>query len=258
MYTMIFFDIDGTLLTEEKELPKTTKLAIKELKEKGHQVAIATGRAPFMFKDLREELKIDTYVSFNGQYVVANGEVIYKNPLHKETLKSLVEFAEAKQHGLVFMDHEDMRASIEFDPYIEESIGTLKFAHPKHDISYCEDREIYQSLLFCKDDVEHDYIVTYQDSFTFVRWHPVSTDILPVGGSKAIGIAKMLQHFNVLPDQVYAFGDGLNDVEMLSFVGNSVAMGNAHEEAKRVSKHVTKHVAEDGILHGLHLVGLLK
>ncbi len=71
---VIFFDIDGTLLNHEKELPASTKESVFKLKEMGHIVAIATGRAPFMFADLRKELGIDTYVSFNGQYVVLNGE----------------------------------------------------------------------------------------------------------------------------------------------------------------------------------------
>lgn len=254
---MIFFDIDGTLLNEEKELPNSTKEAIAELKKAGHQVAIATGRAPFMFKELREELEIDTYISFNGQYVVADGEVIYKNPLHKETLKSLSDFAGINEHSLVFMDHEDMRSSKEYDAYIEESIGTLKIPHPKHDITYMEEREIFQTLLFCKDEAEQAYIDTF-NQFQFVRWHPVSTDILPAGGSKAKGINEVIKHFGLANDQVYAFGDGLNDIEMLTFVKNSVAMGNAHDEVKKVAKHVTKHVNEDGILHGLRLVGLLK
>src|SRR5699024_1203950 len=75
--SIIFFDIDSTLLNHEKELPKSAKEAILKLKENGHIVAIATGRAPFMYADLRKELEIDTYVSYNGQYVVLNGEVIY-------------------------------------------------------------------------------------------------------------------------------------------------------------------------------------
>ena len=49
-------------------------------------------------------------------------------------------------------------------------------------------------------------------------------------------------------ENIYAFGDGLNDVEMLKFVKNSVAMGNAHEEAKKVAKHVTTSVHQNGIL----------
>ncbi|MFN7250427.1 MAG: Cof-type HAD-IIB family hydrolase [Anaerobacillus sp.] len=254
---MIFFDIDGTLLNEEKELPSSTKEAIADLKKAGHQIAIATGRAPFMYKDLREELEIDTYVSFNGQYVVANGEVIYKNPLHRETLRELTNFAGTSDHSLVFMDHEDMRASNEYDPFIVESMGTLKFTHPKHDLTYIENKEIYQTLLFCKDDAEQAYIDKF-NQFQFIRWHQVSTDILPAGGSKAKGIERVINHFGLNSDQIYAFGDGLNDIEMLSFVKNSVAMGNAHDEVKKVAKHVTKHVNEDGILHGLQLVGLLK
>ena len=59
-------DIDGTLLTEDKSLPESAKKAIQQLKSDGHEVAIATGRAPFMYKELREELGIDTYVSYNG------------------------------------------------------------------------------------------------------------------------------------------------------------------------------------------------
>lgn len=254
---MIFFDIDGTLLTEEKELPQSTVKAIFDLKKAGHKVAIATGRAPFMFKELREQLEIDSYVSFNGQYVVVDGEVIYKNPLHKEHLRSLIGYAEEKKHGLVFMDHENMKSSIPYDPFIEESIGTMKLAHPEHDPLYIEEREIYQTLLFCKHDVENDYIETFNE-FTFVRWHPVSTDIIPRGGSKAEGIAKVIEHFGVSVEQVFAFGDGLNDIEMLSYVGTGIAMGNAHDDVKKVAKHVTKHVNEDGIVHGLQIVGLLK
>ena len=68
---IIFFDIDGTLLDEDKIMPNSTKEAIFALKEQGHEVAIATGRAPFMFVDIREELNIDTYISYNGQYNVS-------------------------------------------------------------------------------------------------------------------------------------------------------------------------------------------
>ena len=78
---IVFFDIDGTLLDHEKKLPASTKEAIKQLQDSGVFVAIATGRAPFMFESLREELGIDTFVSFNGQYVVFEGKVVYKNPL---------------------------------------------------------------------------------------------------------------------------------------------------------------------------------
>ncbi|CAG9619885.1 Cof-type HAD-IIB family hydrolase [Sutcliffiella rhizosphaerae] len=254
---IVFFDIDGTLLNHEKELPQSTKDAIKELKDQGVYVAIATGRAPFMFEDLREELDIQSYVSFNGQYVVFEGEVIYKNPLDPNKMRTLLQFSEKMQHPLVFMNHETMKANVENHFYIHESMGSLKFTHPEFGPSFLDETEIYQALLFIEDNDQQTYVKEYGD-FHFIRWHQYSTDILPKGGSKAIGIQRMLEKIPFKKENVYAFGDGLNDVEMISFVANGVAMGNSHPELLKVAKHVTKDVGEDGIWHGLNSFGLIK
>jgi Cof subfamily protein (haloacid dehalogenase superfamily) len=255
--SVIFFDIDGTLLTHDKELPASTKQAIFQLKEKGHVVAIATGRAPFMFEELREELDIHTFVSYNGQYVVLNGDVIYTNPLHIPSIEKLTEAALLNNHPVVFMDHEDMKANVPEHPYIKESIDTLKISRfPTHDPHYYQNRDLFQTLLFCPEGEEKQYEQTFLD-FDFVRWHPVSVDILPKGGSKAKGIEKLIERLGFAPEQQYAFGDGLNDIEMLTTVTNSVAMGNAENQVKEVAKYVTKSVEEDGIIHGLRMVGLL-
>lgn len=254
---IIFFDIDGTLLDKDKCLPKSAKEAIFSLKKLGHEVAIATGRAPFMFSELREELDIDTYVSYNGQYVVLNGEVIYTNPLNRKALESLTELAVSNNHPVVYMDHEDMRANVPDHEYIHESISTLKINHfPSHDPHYYEERDLYQSLLFCKEGEEKLYQDKYKE-FDFVRWHPVSVDVIPAGGSKAKGIQKIVEKLGIPKENQAAFGDSLNDLEMLSLIENSVAMGNGHELAKKAAKYITRSVDEDGILHGLKILGLL-
>ncbi|KHF40029.1 Cof-type HAD-IIB family hydrolase [Halalkalibacter okhensis] len=256
--SIVFFDIDGTLLDHDKKLPQTAKKAIVSLKEQGHEVAIATGRAPFMFVDLREELEIDTFVSYNGQYVVLNGEVLFKNPLDQQALKSLTEYAVSNDDPIVYMDHEDMKANVAHHDYIVESFDSLKIDHfPSHDPLYHQEREIYQSLLFLKDKEETKYEDLYK-KFDFIRWHPMSVDVIPAGGSKAIGIEKITRELKIAKENQYAFGDGLNDIEMLSQIPNSVAMGNGHEKVKEAARYVTKDVGEDGILHGLKLVGLLK
>lgn len=255
---IIFFDIDGTLLDYEKKLPQYTKEAIRALKEKGYEVAIATGRAPFMFADLRRELDIQTYVSYNGQYVVLNNEVIYTNPLNIDALYSLTDVAISNGHPIVYMDHEDMKANVSHHNDIIESIKTLKITKfPTHDPHYFEERETYQSLLFCKEKEELLYQEEFKQ-FDFVRWHPVSVDVVPAGGSKAKGIEKITEKLGIRKESVFAFGDGLNDIEMLKAIYNSVAMGNAHDEAKKAARYMTKAVDEDGILYGLRLLGLLK
>lgn len=255
--SIIFFDIDGTLLTHDKELPLSTKEAIFKLKELGHEVAIATGRAPFMFEDLRNELDINTFVSYNGQYVVYRGEVLYTNPLNITSLEKLTAAALQNNHPVVFMDHEDMKANVPEHAYIKESIDTLKInVFPTHDPHYYKGRELFQTLLFCPEGEEKQYEQVYAD-FDFVRWHPVSVDILPSGGSKAKGIEKIVEALDIPKERQYAFGDGLNDMEMLSTIHHSVAMGNAEESVKAVAKYVTKSVEDNGITHGLQMVGLL-
>lgn len=189
---------------------------------------------------------------------MANDEVIYKKPLSNEVLRKLTDFASTHEHPLLYMDHEDMRSNVEYHEYIDVCIGSLKVDHPvTFDPTYFEDREIYQSLLFCTEDNHQLYVDSFKD-FDFVRWHQFSTDVLPSGGSKAKGIEAVIKHMGINPEKVYAFGDGLNDIEMLSYVHNSVAMGNAHESVKKYAKYVTEDVSQDGILRGLELVGLLK
>jgi Cof subfamily protein (haloacid dehalogenase superfamily) len=255
--SVIFFDIDGTLLNHDKKLPPSTKEAIFKLKENGHIVAIATGRAPFMFEDLRKELDINTFVSYNGQYVMLNGEVLYTNPMNISSLEKLAKTALQNNHPVVFMDDEDMKANVPEHDYIKESIETLKIRQfPSHDPYYYKGRELYQSLLFCPEGEEKQYEEKFHD-FDFVRWHPVSVDVLPKGGSKANGIEKIVKKLEVPEERQYAFGDGLNDMQMLLTVKNSVAMGNGEEQIKKVAKYVTKSVEDNGIYYGLQMVGLL-
>lgn len=254
---IIFFDIDGTLYDHDKKLPSSTRQAIFDLQKRGHIVAIATGRAPFMFNNLLEELGIDTFVSYNGQYVVLRGEPIYTNSLNREALLRLTDVATEHEHPIVYMTHEDMKANTPDHEHISTGISSLKIDHfPGYDPKYHENNELYQSLLFCKDPEDKEYIKLFPE-FKFVRWHPLSVDVVPAGGSKANGIRKITEELGIAAEDIYAFGDGLNDVEMLKDIANSVAMGDGHDDAKNAAKHVTTNVNKDGILNGLKMVGLL-
>lgn len=62
---LIFFDIDGTLYNDDKEMSEHTKETIRKLQENGHILAIATGRAPFMLQEVIKETGITNYISFN-------------------------------------------------------------------------------------------------------------------------------------------------------------------------------------------------
>lgn len=256
MKKFLFFDIDGTLYDSNKQLPAKAKEAIFEAKRNGHEVFIATGRAPFMIQEVLKELEIDSYICFNGQYVVYKNEVIYNNEIDKEQLQLVSEFAERNNHPLVYMNAEKMISSIEHHPHIEESIETLKLPHPQYEEDFYLNQPIFQALVFCSIEEENSYHKTFSQ-LKFVRWHRVSVDILPKGTSKANGIHFVCEKYNIDLKDTIAFGDGLNDIEMLETVGFGVSMGNGHEEALKRADYVTSHVDEDGLVNALRYLNLI-
>ncbi|SDI65063.1 Cof-type HAD-IIB family hydrolase [Natribacillus halophilus] len=251
---LVFFDIDGTLYDDEKTVPYATEKAIETLKERGHEVAIATGRAPFMFESLRQAFDIDTYVSFNGSYVVVAGEVVLARSLQQEALAALHEAASDDQHVMVFMDHEGAITDVENHSRIAQCLGELNMDYPPISLKRPEG-DIYQALLFTEENEPFSYD-HYRD-FNFVRWHKFSVDVLPAGGSKAKGVQKAADILDVDIQDTLAFGDALNDIEMLELVGTGVAMGNALAATKAAADFTTAAVDEEGIAKGLKKLGLL-
>ncbi|UFU00881.1 Cof-type HAD-IIB family hydrolase [Radiobacillus kanasensis] len=254
-HKIVFFDIDGTLVNHNKEIPVETIEAVKQLKQNGVYVAIATGRAPFMFEDIREMLGIDSYVSFNGQFVVFEGEVVYKNPLTPSRVEELSEMVNERGQSIVYMNHVEMKATKHDDKFTEEALHSLKFSYPEVDPDFYKKTEIYQSLLFCEKEEEYQNL--YKD-LRFVRWHEYSCDVLPEGGSKAVGVEKLIEASGLRIEDSFAFGDGLNDMEMIQHVGTGVAMGNAIPALKEVADYVTEDVDNAGLYKGLVHFGLLK
>ncbi|WP_366249468.1 Cof-type HAD-IIB family hydrolase [Terribacillus aidingensis] len=253
---IVFLDIDGTILNTKGEIPQATKEAVQALKENGHYVAIATGRAPFMFEEIRKELGINSFVSYNGQYVVFEDEVIYRNPIKREHLLHLYDEASEKEHAMVFMGDTIMKASETDNEFVRDSLASLGFTYPEIDKDYFHHEPIYQALLFCEADDQEEYS-SHHNHVRFIRWHPLSCDVLPGDGSKKIGVMKLLEAADLSVELSYACGDGLNDLEMIEFAGTGIVMGNAVPELKELADIQTAHVDEDGLALGLKEAGLI-
>nr|MDH3154717.1 Cof-type HAD-IIB family hydrolase [Bacillus licheniformis] len=254
---LIFFDIDGTIYDHDKRIPATAKQAVSDLKAHGHHVFIASGRAPFMVRPVLEELGIDSFVSYNGQYVVFEGEVIYKNPIAEQSLEAAA-CAFGQSAATPSSSWGKRGCALQLPPIRSSMKGSadLKVNPPEEDRTYFKGRDIFQVLLFCTQDEEERY--SRFKEFDLVRWHERSTDVLPSGGSKAEGIKKVIEKLPFDREDTYAFGDGLNDLQMIEFAGTGVAMGNAVPELKKIADFITKPVDEDGIQYAVEALGLLK
>ena len=67
----------------------------------------------------------------------------------------------------------------------------------------------------------------------------------------------MCGHLDIAKEDTFALGDGVNDLEMLGFVGHGIAMGNASQVAKDAAEYVTNHIHEDGVLNALKHYNLI-
>ncbi|MEO4053683.1 Cof-type HAD-IIB family hydrolase [Solibacillus sp. CAU 1738] len=246
MKKILFFDVDGTLYNSEKKLPDSAREAIMRARANGHEIAIATGRAPFMIQSLLEELDIDTFVTFNGQYVVYKGEVVFTDGISTQQLEEIIDFGAQREHPVVFLNEEKMIASLPGHASIRDSLATLHYPYPEIAADFYHDHAVYQTLIFMEQQEESLYKEAFPN-IEFVRWHEKCCDMLPKGGSKARGIEKLIECIGLKMEDTIAFGDGLNDVEMLQAAGIGVVMGNGHTMAKRVADIEAPHVDDDGL-----------
>ena len=253
----MFFDLDGTLLNEDKVVLESAKRAVHALQEKGIYTAISTGRSPQMFDWLLEELNINSYVSMNGQHVIFEGQEIYSNPMDSDVLHDLSNLAKSKGHGLTYSNHKKFKVSVENHPHIIPSFESLKLGYPQVEAEFYKRSPVHQVQLYCERRDAQLYVERYSDH-TFISWGDYASDMLPKGSSKAVGVQKMLEKLGIQKENSYAFGDGTNDFEMFALVGTGIAMGNAVPELKAVADYVTSSCSENGILDGLLNLGLLE
>ncbi|MFB0828204.1 Cof-type HAD-IIB family hydrolase [Brevibacillus laterosporus] len=257
-YKVIFFDMDGTLLNEQKQIPEDTRKALRQLRDSGIHTVIATGRSPFHVRKLAEDLEIETLVCFNGAYVEHKGEVVYSTPIDVHSIEKLYQLVMARNHALVYLSDDSFYATHEGNEMVNRAVSSILFDPPGMDAEVFRNKPIYQCWLHCAEGEEGVY---EQDdtlqNVRFFRWHDVSLDVMPKDGSKAKGIEALLQHLTVDRSEAIAFGDGKNDIEMIQFVGMGVAMGNAHPDVFLHANYVTKHVDEGGISHALKELNIL-
>ncbi|WP_373099464.1 MULTISPECIES: Cof-type HAD-IIB family hydrolase [Pasteurellaceae] len=258
---LVFFDIDETLFVKNKNhLPASVLPAIQKLHANGILVGIATGRARCSFPDklnrVIEAQGVELFVTMNGQAVTYQNQVIERHPIATDKIQTLVDFFDAHRIDYAFVSNEQICVSA-ITPVLRAALDAVTLDY-RVDKAYFKRHDVYQILPFydqSKDQLIADAQIL--NGLKTVRWHEHSVDIFDQHGSKARGIAAAVRHLGLSMHNVMAFGDGLNDLEMLGAVGVGVAMGNAHEALKRIATHITDHIEQDGVYRFLQQAGLI-
>lgn len=275
----VFFDIDGTLLNDRKNVQKSTIKAIRNLKDQGILVGLATGRGPSFVQPFLENLGLDFAVTYNGQYIYSRSEIIYTNQLSKTTVYRLIRYAGARRREISLGTASGLLGSGIIGlgtsrlGQIVSSLVPRKWAKAiersfKHFIRRIKPQNIDSLMVILREPIYQVVLVAtegeserIQKQFPRVkltRSSPYSMDVISEGQSKVKGIERVGQCYGFDLSEVIAFGDSDNDIEMLSQVGIGVAMGNASQQVKENARYTTADNNDDGISKALAHYGLIQ
>lgn len=253
---VVFFDIDGTLFSHKtKCVPQSAIDAMAELRKKGIQTVICTGRD---IRELRKlpvyQIPFDGYLTLNGNICLDENEKMFAgNAIDDDEVQILVRIFSANKIPFVLVGEENRYINHVDDLVIdtqESTSGTIP------DIGEYKGEKIYQCLAFVKDR-ERLMLDDLLDDCSITSWNDTGIDIISIHGGKAAGIQKFMDHYHVHQAETMAFGDGQNDIDMIRFAGIGVAMGNAIDALKKAADYVTTDIDEDGIANGLRHFGLI-
>ncbi|API91032.1 MULTISPECIES: Cof-type HAD-IIB family hydrolase [Virgibacillus] len=260
---LIALDLDGTLLTDKKEIsPKTKQVVLKAMAE-GHIVVIATGRPHRASIGYYENLGLTTpMVNFNGALIHHPRDKKW-DALHspmpirtahkiigacydlnvRNILAEVMDEVYLDQYDQAIIDIFHMTAN---DPPF--TIGSLrnKLTEDPTSILIHPDDEHISTLRQHLDDFHADLI---EHRKWGAPWNII--EIVRKGMNKAVGLQKIAHYFHIPQERIIAFGDEDNDLEMIDYAGVGVAMDNAIDELKAVSKYVTDSNEADGIANFL-------
>lgn len=257
MIRAVFFDIDGTLYSHAAgQIYPSTLDAVRRLQADGILTVICTGRHLLEMKELPVfEQPFDGYITLNGQICLDERFEIYDaHPITGEDRDTLVRIFREKKIPLMLVEKDRLYINCynEMIARTQDAIGT-----PVPEIRAYEGADIFLACAFLMPE-DQKLLMSNFRSLKAVNWHPYGIDILPEHSGKMAGIQAFLKKYGIPREETMAFGDAQNDIDMISFAGTGIAMGNAPAEVREAADYVTDDVDHDGIVSALRHFGLLK
>jgi HAD superfamily hydrolase (TIGR01484 family) len=245
---LVALDIDGTVLDHDGVLPDPVRDAVCLVVKAGVPVVLATGRSWHGTRPVFEELGLPP-----GFAVASNGAVVVRYPPEeivkavtfdpRHVIERVVDFAPGTLIAVEEIGR-GYRVSGEFPG------GDLTGEMIVEDVQQLGSRPVTRVILRDPQSSDADFLqlaqhlglhgVTY-----FVGWS-AWLDIAPYGVTKATGVAEVADSLGVAVADVLAFGDGRNDIELLSWAGRGVAIGDAPPEVRAAADETTDRFADGG------------
>lgn len=265
---LVAFDMDGTLLNKNKEVEKEEIKALKDLVNKGIKVVLCTGRPLFGTVPIYKTLELDEK---EGYIIVNNGCTVHKTSdfsvvdyrdLLKEEIKELYE--ESKNFDVDFTlfddnhyfyvgeEKEEANEKTRFD----STLVYVDLTKINIDEAISGKYKMYETMFVGEpenvDKVQEKIVKKLEGKYSFTRSQDYILEVLPVDADKGKALKRLAEKLGIKREEVAAFGDGNNDVEMLQYAGLSIVMGNGTEMAKKAAKYETDTNDKNGVSKGIY------
>ena len=253
MIRLIATDLDGTLLNNEHKISDYNKKVISAVNEKGIKVILSTGRPTAAATKFLDDLNIETdMISFNGAMITdRNGNILYENNLESSIGKELIEIAKKyKIYHQGFLG-ERWNLSDAKSKWLNFYISIAKIDNYSVGFDNIKDFSFSKFMFIGENEIlkeiAEELDKKLKDKVYYAFSRPVYLEVHSPKVSKANALCFLLNKYDIKKENVMAFGDNNNDIEMLEIAGISVAVDNAENALKEKAKYITKSNIENGV-----------
>lgn len=239
-----FFDIDGTL-TDRKtnQIVPSAAVALNRLKEAGHFVAIATGRAHYKARRFFDAYHFDHMICSGGKGIVINKQLIENPPLDYASALTLYREAIAAGYGVLVAKDDSRKVYARDFLFYDQAGPRLEPTTYIIDEQFFPDEPIYKMYIAVSLQETDQLKSLKQMGFLQIE----ENYIVVQHDAKEAGIYRLLELTGGRPDQVVVFGDDTNDLVMFQPEFIKVAMGNACELLKSKADYIAPANVDNGI-----------
>lgn len=240
---LIASDMDGTLLDENGQVPPETFGLILALRERGVRFVASSGRRYDRLCDFFSPVKdrMD-FVASNGAQVFADGVQIDREVYSHLAIRRLAKtVAMFPNMHLALFDRTKSYLLDDEDKFVREVDKDLPNVERIYELPSPQ-VSIIKASIFCDDGnvMDNAYVLQRElgGLFTFAPSGSSYIDAMQPGISKASGIAQVMEYHGIDASEVMAFGDAMNDYEIIRFVGTGCAMANGRPALRAVADRV--------------------
>ena len=264
----VFFDIDGTIRGKSREITKRNKEAICKLRENGHKAFLCTGRAPVSITQDILDVGFDGVISAAGSFIQIDGEYIYENFLDSKLLQQAIVLFSNAQVGFTLETKDELFQSGYAREYMERRQIKDTQANPELARFFEKRNQAFKPITEYdpgKDKVTKIVFIAY-DKYALLDTVPhlskdfnvvvfskpeddfINGEIISKNCTKADAIERVIDYYHANMEDTIAFGDSMNDYEMLQTVKYGYAMANAMPPVKEVAYQVIDSNENDGVI----------